>query len=60
MSYSPVLALFFQTVDLASEIAPQPRLYTLLLGIADERKSTSLKKTVDHLGRRWVIDVCWV
>lgn len=34
------------TID--SELAPEPRLYTLLLGeSADERKSTALKKTVD-------------
>ena len=34
-------------VTLLSEIAPQPRLYTILLGeSADDRKSTAIKKTV--------------
>lgn len=35
-------------ITLDSEIAPQPRLYLLLLGeSADDRKSTAMKKTVD-------------
>jgi hypothetical protein len=48
-------------LTLASEIAPQPRLYTLLLGqSADERKSTSLKKTVDHFREALgSFDVSW-
>jgi hypothetical protein len=35
-------------ITLASEIEPQPRLYTILLGeSADTRKSTAIKKTLD-------------
>ena len=35
-------------VTLASELSPQPRLYVLILGeSADDRKSTTLNKTVD-------------
>jgi Protein of unknown function (DUF3987) len=50
MSYLTCLGtVLSKRLTLASEIAPQPRLYTLLLGqSADERKSTSLEKTIDH------------
>jgi hypothetical protein len=48
-------------LTLASEIAPQPRLYVLLLGeSADDRKSTAITKTVDFF--KWSIEgfpVCW-
>lgn len=48
-------------LTLASEIAPQPRLYTLLLGeSADERKSTALVKTIEFF--KDTLDqfpVCW-
>ncbi len=44
------------TID--SEISPQPRLYTLLLGeSADDRKSTAIKKTVE-LFKDW-LTICW-
>lgn len=62
MSYLTCLgAVLSKRLTLKSEIAPQPRLYTLLLGqSADERKSTALSKTVDHfketVGR---FDSCW-
>lgn len=48
-------------LTLASELAPQPRLYTVLLGqSADERKSTSLNKTTE-LFREALSDfeICW-
>ncbi|MBW1982628.1 MAG: DUF3987 domain-containing protein [Deltaproteobacteria bacterium] len=49
------------SLSLASEIGPQPRLYTLLLGeSADDRKSTALNKVVDFF--KWSVDgfsVCW-
>jgi len=50
MSYLTCLGtVLAKRLTLASEIAPQPRLYTLLLGqSADERKSTSLDKTIEH------------
>jgi len=50
MSYLTCLGtILSKRLTLASEIAPQPRLYTLLLGqSADERKSTSLDKTIEH------------
>ena len=41
-------SLLSQRLTLASEIAPQPRLYCLLLGeSADERKSSAIGKTID-------------
>ena len=44
------------TID--SEISPQPRLYTLLLGeSADDRKSTAIKKTVDFFSDS--LNTCW-
>lgn len=40
--------LLANQLTLDSEITPQPRLYTVLLGeSADDRKSTAIKKTVD-------------
>jgi hypothetical protein len=50
MSYLTCLGtVLSRRLTLKSEIAPQPRFYTLLLGqSADERKSTSLVKTTDH------------
>jgi len=48
-------------LTLQSELSPQPRLYTLLLGeSADDRKSTAISKTVEFF--RAAIDgfrVCW-
>lgn len=48
-------------LTLRSELAPQPRLYTLLLGeSADDRKSTAISKTVEFF--RTAIQsftVCW-
>ncbi len=49
-------------LTLASEIRPQPRLYTLLLGeSADDKKSTAIKKTVHFFTRceRERLAVCW-
>jgi hypothetical protein len=41
-------AILSKILTLASEIAPQPRLYVILLGeSASERKSTAIKKTID-------------
>jgi hypothetical protein len=49
------------SLTLASEITPQPRLFLLLLGeSADDRKSTALNKVVDFC--KWCVDgfaVCW-
>jgi hypothetical protein len=49
------------SLTLASEIAPQPRLFLLLLGeSADDRKSTALNKVVDFF--KWCVEdfsVCW-
>jgi hypothetical protein len=49
------------SLSLASEIRPQPRLFVLLLGeSADDRKSTALNKVVDFF--KWCVDgfaVCW-
>jgi hypothetical protein len=43
------------SLTLASEIAPQPRLFVLLLGeSADDRKSTALNKVVEFY--KWVVD----
>ena len=48
-------ALIADRVTIASEIAPQPRLYTLLLGeSADDRKSTAVDKVADFFS--WSID----
>jgi hypothetical protein len=62
MSYLTCLGtVLSRRLTLASEILPQPRLYTILLGqSADERKSTSLNKTTE-LFREAVSDfeVCW-
>jgi hypothetical protein len=62
MSYLTCLGtVLSRRLTLASEITPQPRLYTILLGqSADERKSTSLNKTTE-LFREAVSDfeVCW-
>ena len=61
MSYLTCLgSALSRRLTLATEIEPQPRLYTVLLGqSADERKSTSLEKTIKHfrdsVGR---FDVC--
>jgi hypothetical protein len=50
-------SIMVSRVTLASEIVPQPRLYTLLLGqSADERKSTALKKVVDHFREPSAVD----
>jgi hypothetical protein len=48
-------------LTLASEIQPQPRLFTLLLGqSADERKSTALKIVSEHFKDAMdQFDVCW-
>jgi hypothetical protein len=50
MSYLTCLGtVLSKRLTLATEIAPQPRLYVLLLGqSADERKSTALEKTTEH------------
>ena len=50
MSYLTCLgSVLSKRLTLASELQPQPRLYVLLLGqSADERKSTSLEKTIEH------------
>lgn len=49
------------SLTLASEIAPQPRLFVLLLGeSADDRKSTALNKVVEFF--KWCVEdfaVCW-
>jgi hypothetical protein len=49
------------TLTLASEVTPEPRLFVLLLGeSADDRKSTALNKVVDFF--KWSLDdfaVCW-
>jgi hypothetical protein len=48
-------ALIADRVTIASEIAPQPRLYTLLLGeSADDRKSTAVDKVAGFFS--WSID----
>jgi hypothetical protein len=49
MSYLTCLgAILAKRLTLSSELKPQPRLYTLLLGqSADDRKSTAIEKTVD-------------
>jgi len=48
-------------LTLASEIAPQPRLFVLLLGeSADDRKSTAIKKTVEFFKSTLTeFSVCW-
>jgi hypothetical protein len=62
MSYLTCLgSVLSRRLTLASEVAPQPRLYTVLLGqSADERKSTALNKTTE-LFREALSDfeVCW-
>jgi len=53
--------LLSDRITLASEIAPQPRLYTLILGeSADDRKSTAIKLTLKFF-REALTDfpVCW-
>jgi hypothetical protein len=54
-------AVLSKRLTLASEIRPQPRLYTLLLGqSADERKSTSLNKVTEHFREALgSFEVCW-
>ena len=49
MSYLTCLGtVLSRRLTLSTEIRPQPRLYSLLLGqSADERKSTSLEKTIE-------------
>jgi hypothetical protein len=62
MSYLTCLGtVLAKKLTLNSEIAPQPRLYTLLLGqSADERKSTALTKTISHFREALQsFDVCW-
>ena len=62
MSYLTCLGtILAKKLTLKSEIAPQPRLYTLLLGSsADERKSTALNKTISHFKEAMqAFDVCW-
>ncbi len=62
MSYLTCLGVVVaDRLTLASEIAPQPRLFTLLLGeSADDRKSTGLTKTVDFFRETTVgFPVCW-
>lgn len=48
-------------VQLPSEVSPETRLFSLLLGqSADERKSTAIEKTVEFF--RWAVDgfsTCW-
>ena len=48
-------------LTLATEIAPQPRLYTLILGTsADDRKSTTLSKTVSFFNEAVQgFSTCW-
>lgn len=48
-------------LTLASELAPQPRLFALLLGeSADDRKSTAISKTVDFFKKAMAdFPVCW-
>jgi len=62
MSYLTCLgSVLSRRLTLASEIEPQPRLYTVLLGqSADERKSTALKKATE-LFRDTLSDfeACW-
>jgi hypothetical protein len=50
MAYLTCLgSVLSKCLTLASEIQPQPRLFTVLLGqSADERKSTVINKTVEH------------
>jgi hypothetical protein len=54
-------AVLSKRLTLESEIHPQPRLYTLLLGqSADERKSTSLNKVTEHFKEALgSFEVCW-
>jgi hypothetical protein len=54
-------ALVADRLTLASEVAPQPRLYVLLLGeSADDRKSTAIVKTVDFFKQSSSdFPVCW-
>lgn len=62
MSYLTCLGtVLAKRLTLNSEISPQPRLYTLLLGqSADERKSTALNKTISHFkDALQSFDVCW-
>jgi|GEM_PF-2324009 len=62
MSYLTCLGTYLsRRLTMESEIQPQPRLYTLLLGqSADERKSTSISKTIDHFKEALDnFDVCW-
>jgi hypothetical protein len=62
LSYLTCLgSVLSRRLTLASEIEPQPRLYTLLLGqSADERKSTALKIVIDHFKDAVdQFDVCW-
>lgn len=54
-------SLLAERLTLASEIRPQPRLYTILLGeSADDRKSTAISKTIEFF-RETVegFKVCW-
>ena len=54
-------SLVADRLTLSSEIAPQPRLYILLLGeSADDRKSTAISKTIDFFKKNAVeFPVCW-
>jgi len=56
ISFLTVLgSVLSRKVTIATEIKPQPRLYTLLLGeSADDRKSTAIKKTCEFW--RYVMD----
>lgn len=62
MSYLTCLgSVVSNRLTISSELAPQPRLYVLLLGeSADDRKSTAISKTVDFF-KSAVSDfeVCW-
>jgi len=71
MTYLTCLgSLLSNKISLDSEVSPQPRIFLVLLGqSADERKSTVLKKTIDHFitafetfDRGWrnsIFEVCW-
>ena len=60
MSYLTCLGtVLSKRLTLSSELAPQPRLYVLLLGqSADERKSTALQKTIEHFSATGSFEVC--
>lgn len=54
-------SILSNSLTLATEINPQPRLYVILLGeSADDRKSTAIKKTVDFFRSTVeLFSTCW-